>query len=91
MIATKQGGIRKNRPYSWRQLRRFMSAYVFLSIFAAMSGPVLAAGTETWHYGLDDVGNITSRGTGPLPANATHNYTYDGLYRLTDETNPDNT
>jgi RHS repeat-associated protein len=46
---------------------------------------------ETWHYGHDAVGNITSRGTDPEPANATHSYSYDELYRLINEINPNNT
>ncbi|MCP4493987.1 MAG: hypothetical protein GY820_42800, partial [Gammaproteobacteria bacterium] len=56
-----------------------------------LSTQAVALASETWHYELDDVGNIKSRGLDPLPANATHNYGYDELYRLTDESNPSHT
>ncbi|MCP4276571.1 MAG: hypothetical protein GY779_09495 [Gammaproteobacteria bacterium] len=74
------------KPINMRTLHTLLA-----SLLIIISAQVEAADSETWHYGLDDVGNITSRGTDPLPANATHSYIYDGLYRLTDETNPNNT
>ena len=62
----------------------------FLGVFLyCVASTAAAVDSETWHYGLDNVGNITSRGTDSQ--NPTHNYGYDGVYRLTDETNPSNT
>ena len=62
----------------------------FLGVFLyCVASTAAAVDSETWHYGLDNVGNITSRGTDSQ--NPTHNYGYDGVYRLTDESNPSNT
>lgn len=55
------------------------------------SNSAMAAEIETWHYGLDAAGNITSKGLDPVPENATHIFNYDELHRLINEINPDNT
>ncbi len=65
----------KKKPNNMRTVHSLLVLFLVL-----ISSHVMAAETETWHYGLDDVGNITSRGTEQLPANATHSYIYDGLY-----------
>ncbi len=71
-------------------LQHLKLALVFLTLSTGMILNVTSP-KVTWHYDHDNVGNIPSRGTAPLPVNATHQYVYEGLYRLTNETNPNNT
>ncbi len=71
----------------------FIDLGIMKSMFFLSPGPsgqgAAVAENETWHYGLDAAGNITSRGTDPL--NASHTFNYDELHRLINEINPDNT
>ncbi len=90
VIAHKKEDTKKYRFLTGQKISRRIAHTLAVFIYCAAS-TAAAVDSDTWHYGMDNVGNITSRGTDPAPANATHTYNYDGLYRLTDETNPDNT
>ena len=71
-----------------RSIALMRITYVLGAYLCFVASNAAAVDSETWHYGLDNVGNITSSGTDSQ--NPTHNYGYDGVYRLTDETNPSN-
>ena len=60
-----------------KALRRI--TYVLGVYLCFVVSTAAAVDSETWHYGLDNVGNITSRGTDSQ--NPTHNYGYDGVYK----------
>ncbi len=90
VIAHKKEDTENYRFFMGRKISRCIAHALAVFVYCAAS-TAAAVDSQTWHYGLDNAGNITSRGVDPAPENATHTYIYDGLYRLTDETNPNNT